>query len=468
MENKHKARLCAHGGQQTWGENYWETYAPVVNWITIRTLLALCQIHGLESRSIDFVLAFPQAELDVEVYMELPLGFDFEGISKKKYVLKLEKNLYGLKQAAHNWYEHLKQGLINRDFKQSSSDPCLYLKDDAIILVYCDDCIIFSKKKSVIEQIIKSLKEGPEQYVLTDEGDVNKYLGVEITDHKNGTYELSQPYLIERLLSVVKIDETVNAKPTPATTPLLHKDLEGLERKTGWSYRQIIGMLGYLQGSTRPDISMAVHQCARFSNDPKLSHERAVKRVCKYIQGTKDRGILFKPNESKGIEVYVDADFAGSWNKADADSPDNVLSRTGFIIYYAGCPVTWASKLQTEIALSTAEAEYIALSSAMREVIPMMSLIKEISIVCKVKKKKPEINCKVFEDNESAISIAKSNKFSPRTKHIALKYHHFRQYVKKGEIEISHINTKEQTADILTKPLNEQMFVYLRKKLIGW
>ena len=104
-------------------------------------------------------------------------------------------------------------------------------------------------------------------------------------------------------------------------------------------------MLGYLQGLTRPDISMAVHQCARFSTDPKLSHERAVKRICKYLLGTQKRGIIYKPDSSKGIEVFVDANFAGAWNKADSNNPENVLSRTGFVIFYAGCPILWSSKL---------------------------------------------------------------------------------------------------------------------------
>ena len=191
------------------------------------------------------------------------------------------------------------------------------------------------------------------------------------------------------------MDDSVNPKPTPAVSPLLHKDLDGLERKNNWKYRQVIGMLGYLQGSTRPDISMAVHQCARFSVDPRLSHERAVKRICKYLLGTQKRGIIYKPDFKKGIEVFVDADFAGSWNKADNNNPENVLSRTGFVIFYAGCPILWSSKLQTEIALSTAEAEYIALSSAMREVIPLIGLLEDISKTFTVNKNKPIISCKV-------------------------------------------------------------------------
>ena len=227
-------------------------------------------------------------------------------------------------------------------------------------------------------------------------------------------------------------------------------------------------MLGYLQGTTQPDISMATHQCARFYNDPKLSHDRAVKRIVKYLLDTKDKGLIFKPDLSRGLECYVDADFAGGWKDGDQDNPESVLSRSGFVIMYAGCPITWSSKLQTEIALSTTESEYIALSSAMREVIPFMNLMQETQDLFEIKHDKPIFHCTVWEDNESAIKVAKSPKFTPRTKHIAIKYHHFRRYVTDGTIDIRSIDTKNQIADMLTKPLSEKGFCFLRRLLMGW
>jgi len=227
-------------------------------------------------------------------------------------------------------------------------------------------------------------------------------------------------------------------------------------------------MLAYLANNTRPELSMAVHQCARFCNEPMLSHERAIKHIGKYLLKDPDRGIIYEPDESKGIECYVDADFAGGWSQADADNADNVMSRTGYVIMYAGCPILWGSKLQTEIALSTAEAEYIALSQAMRQVIPLMNLLVEVSCIFDINLPKPQVHCKVFEDNRSAITIAEAGKFTPRTKHIALKYHHFRRYVKEKVIKLYPISTHEQTADIFTKPLDDKTFLYLRKKLNGW
>ena len=227
-------------------------------------------------------------------------------------------------------------------------------------------------------------------------------------------------------------------------------------------------MLTYLQGTTRPDIAMAVHQCARFSILPKLTHERAVYRIAKYLKGTKDKGIIINPDVTKGLECFVDADFAGGWNQADAMNAESVLSRTGHVIMLCNTPLYWCSKLQTEIALSTTEAEYIALSQALREVIPLTNLLEQIDKIFPIGIATPQIHCKVWEDNESCISIAKNQKFSPRTKHIAIKFHHFRQHVKDGRISIHSIDTKEQTADIFTKPLDQSLFVHLRKKLSGW
>src|SRR6056300_1305894 len=139
--NKHKARLCAHGGMQQWGVNYLETFAPTVNWISVRFLLAVAEIMQLETQAIDFVLAFPQADLDLPVYMELPAGMELPGQSSSGHLLLLKKNLYGLKQASYNWHQKLKTALEDRKFVESLSDPCVFIRKDMIILCFVDDCI---------------------------------------------------------------------------------------------------------------------------------------------------------------------------------------------------------------------------------------------------------------------------------------------------------------------------------------
>jgi len=351
--NKHKARLCAHGGMQQWGVNYWETYSPVVNWISVQLLLSIAIMNDLPTTAIDFVLAFPQATLgpDELIYMEMPARMDSPGTDRKQYVLKLKKNLYGLKQAGLNWFEYLKSGLTERVFVQSEVDPCVFYRSDAILLVYVDDCIILSKESKVVDSIVKSLATGQDpsdptkkfskQYVLTYDGGIKNYLGVEVDARTDGKIELRQKRLIERIIKPVGLEKDVLAasKPTPVVKPLLNKDLEGLPRKYDWNYRSIVGMLGYLQGSTRPDISMATHQCARYNNDPKLSHERAIQRIEKYLLGTQNKGIIFSPNPKQGLECFVDADFSGNWTAVDSEDPENELSNTGYIIFYAGCPI---------------------------------------------------------------------------------------------------------------------------------
>ncbi len=199
---------------------------------------------------------------------------------------------------------------------------------------------------------------------------------------------------------------------------------------------------------------MARHQFAQFCQDPRLSHEQATTRLGGYLAHTKDRGIVYEPDKSMGIECYVDADFADGWNITTSADADNIMSRTGFVITYANCPIYWASRLQTEIALSTAKAEYIAMSSALCKVKLRMTLMKELYTIILVHINKPNFfcNCKVHEDNQSAIRMATSDKFTPQTKHIALKYHHFCSCIKNRHIKISYCPTEDQKADLVTKP----------------
>jgi hypothetical protein len=227
-------------------------------------------------------------------------------------------------------------------------------------------------------------------------------------------------------------------------------------------------MLNYLAATTRPDCLFAVHQCARFAANPKLSHERAVKRIVRYLKGTLNKGIILRPDPDRGVQCYVDADFAGGYTNDTSEEPISVFSRTGYVIFYLGCPVIWVSKLQTEIALSTVEAEYIALSQSMRDIIPLQDLMKELNGIFGHRDIKPNINCKLFEDNNGALELAKTPRYRPRTKHIAIKYHHFREHVQNGSISIHAIDTKEQIADQFTKGLQLATFEYLRCKLLGW
>jgi len=194
-----------------------------------------------------------------------------------------------------------------------------------------------------------------------------------------------------------------------------------------------------------------------------------VKRIGRYLLGTQEKGLTMKPNQS-GLECWVDASHASEWsNKTAIDDSNTARSRMGYLITYASCPMHWASKMQTEIAPSSTEAEYIALSQAMREVIPIMWLLNEAhEMGIPITNERPNVKCKVFEDNAGAIEIANVPKMRPRTKHLNIKYHHFREEVRKGTINVYHVGTKEQVADIFTKALDEGLFEKFRKSIMGW
>ena len=183
--------------------------------------------------------------------------------------------------------------------------------------------------------------------------------------------------------------------------------------------------------------------------------------------------MIYAPDPKRGLEVWVDADFAGGWNLEESGDADNVYSCTGFVIYYAGCPVYWQSKLQTEIALSTAEAEYIAMSQALRETIPLATLMREMNEIFPLYLPQPRFIIKVQEDNQSCIAMVKNPKFTPQTKHIAIKYHHFQKQIvtqvnPDGFISLEYCSTHDQIADIFTKPVPNYNFFTLRMGLMRW
>jgi hypothetical protein len=204
----------------------------------------------------------------------------------------------------------------------------------------------------------------------------------------------------------------------------------------------------------------STHQIAKYSSDPRQLHGKAIPYPIRYLKKTHDLGLRFKPDSTKGFECYCDADFSGLWNKAfETVDPSTFKSQSGWIIFYAGYSVSWASKIQSQVAMSTTEAEYIAMSQAIRDVIPIMGLLQEMreqdfKVCCT----KPYIYCKVFEDNSGALELARFPNLHPRTKHINVCYHNFCEHVRKGLIKIFPIDTKDQVADTLTKPLVQNVF----------
>ena len=181
---KWKACLCAHGWQQELGLNYWETYALVMSWSTVWLVLILSLIAILCSHQVDYVQAYLQADIDCDIYMEVLAGFHIinDSLTRDRmaarntnswdYILKLCKNLYGLKQARHNWFQKLCQGLLDCGFMQSKIDPCLFWCNGIFLVMCIDDCLNFAKTNNIIDTLIESLQM---EFTLMDEGDINGF-----------------------------------------------------------------------------------------------------------------------------------------------------------------------------------------------------------------------------------------------------------------------------------------------------
>ena len=483
---KFKARLCVRGDKQVQGIHYDEKYAPVVQWSTVRMLLCLAAHQNLATKQIDFSNAFVQATLDKPLYLEPFKGID--RITMKTpmpndggdYVLKLNKSLYGSVDAPLYYYRFLREKLSNYGFTPSEHDPCLYIGPDGMLLcTYVDDCIFFHKDQRKIDDLIARMKTDMPLTVEDGEDNAYAFLGVTVKRHNNGDIELNQTGLIKKLLKVCGMEEC-NPKKTPAGTVPLGADRHGEPCQAPWDYASAVGMLMYLCSNSRPDIQFAVHQCARFTHQPKRSHELAILRICRYLKGTADRGLRFKPTRDLQLNMYVDADFAGLYNVESIDDPVSVKSRTGYVLELGGCPVIWVSRLQQEISLSTVESEYQALSQAMRDLVPARGLLKELvergKLPCNMRS---VVKSQVFEDNNGALSNALSPRISPRTKHIAVKVHWFKSKLgpdkadtesadSGGGIFLEKIDSEFQKADIFTKGLADEPFTRIRKLLMGW
>jgi hypothetical protein len=379
----------------------------------------------------------------------------------------------GSRQAGRVWNQHLVYGLVNvMKFKQSVIDECVFYRGTAVLLIYVDDGILLGTSAKEIQTIIHQLGQ---LFNITDEGEIDAYLGVKILRPTSETIELKQPHLIKQILDDMgmKPNTMTKDKAAPSST-ILHRDLDGepFGEPFGekWDYRSVIGKLNFLEKSTHPKIAYAVHQCARFSANPRQSHAKAIKNLCRYLIATKDKGLILRPDVSKSFEVHVDCDFAGNWVKEDAmEDPSTAKSRTGYVISYGGCPIIWASKLQTEVVLSSTESEYVGLLESLRVTIMMMNLLNELKAFgIPITKTTPTVFCKLFEDDAGAIHLDTVPKMRPRTRHINQKYHHFREWVKSGLIAVLPIHTLDQPADLLTKPLDLSSFVKFRKAIMGW
>jgi hypothetical protein len=478
---KLKSRFCVRGDKQIEGVDYFDTFAPVVSWTTVRLMLILSIILGLATKQVDYTAAFVQAPIDKDpqwenltreererrgVFIEMPRGFKEPG-----KVLRLKRSLYGLKQSPRNFFSHLKEKLELVGFESIHDvDPCLFVSDKVICLVYVDDTLFFSPKQEFIDDVIRRLQH-EHNLDLEVEQDVAGFLGIHLDrDPTSGHIKLTQIGLIKRIIAMLGVQND-SVKSTPAKREPLVMDRDGDPPNATYNYASVVGMLQYLQAHSRPDITYAVSQCARYVHCPKRSHELALEHIGRYLKGTLEQGLILNPSDTLDLDCYVDADFAGLWPYEDKQDPSCVKSRTGFAICISNCPVIWQSKLQEMIALSTMEAEYVALSTSLREVLPIQRLVRAVgNTVGFHEDRLTTFKTTVWEDNAGTLTLAnlEPGRMTPRSKHYAIRYHWFRSHLKPNKIVIEKIDSAHQRADILTKGLVHSKFLDVRKLLCGW
>ena len=444
-----KARLVAQGYSQKEGLDYDETFSPVVRSESVRSVVALASKCGLKLHQMDITTAFLNGDLNEEVFMKQPEGFISHG--QEHLVCRLDRSIYGLKQSPRCWNQALDAQLKLMGFQQSTSDPCIYTSTEGglfILAVYVDDILLAGKSEQRIAQIKSDLGK---RFQLKDMGELHYFLGVSVKQsHGTGNIWVGQPTYTQAIVNKFGLEHC-----KPVTTPMtpgtkLLKATEQSEMADAALYQSAVGSLLYLSGWTRPDISFAVNSVARFCSSPTKEHWIAVKRIFRYLKGTSNYGLLYSKNvDNAGTMVgYSDADWAGDVNDRKSTS--------GYLFMMSGAPVSWKSRKQACVALSTAEAEYVALSTATQEATWMRKLLEDLH----AEQIEPTV---IYEDNQPAISIAQNPQYHSKTKHIDIKHHFVREKVSDNTIKLEYCPTSKMLADILTKGLPYDKFSQLRE-----
>jgi hypothetical protein len=324
----HKAQLNLHGGKQVYGMNYFQTYAPVVTWFPIRLMIIFGIIFCWALCQVIFVMAYPQAPIGMDIYMELPQGIQTAHGNSKDHVLKLEKNIYSRKQAGHVWNSFLVDKFKSIGFTPSQIDNCVSFRDDIIFMVYVDDGIFLGNDDSKLQAAIQEIQEIGLN--IEDQGHPANYVGVNIKKLRDGLYEFTQCALIDAIIDDIGLKDA-KAKPVPAKVSLkLHAFKDESPFDLDFNYRSAVGKLNYLAQTTRPDIMYTTHQITKYSSDPRQSHGKAILYLVRYLKKMRDLGLKFKPNPKKGFECYCDTDLSGNWNKKFAPvNPSTAKSQSG-------------------------------------------------------------------------------------------------------------------------------------------
>ena len=437
----YKARWVVRGFEQIYGVNYDQTFASVVKSMSYKVLFAIMAYYDLDCEQMDVITAFLNALLREKVHVQQPTGYE-EG----DLVCLLLRALYGLKQAPREWYYTLRDFLLSIGFKHTESDHSLFVNESTclIVSVYVDDIQIFGPKGSL--EISKLKKELHRRFAMTDLGPVTGYLDMEIQRMRSErTVRITQQAYLKKVLTRFGM-----ATCTPVLTPMLpgtqlqEELVDQAPSDIVRLYQSMVGSVMYAMIQTRPDICFPVTILSRFNNNPNASHMMAIKRVLRYLRGTLDYGITY--GKGNGLVRYTNADWASN--------SETRRSLRAYVFMLYGGAVSWSSKRQQSIALSSCEAEYMAQTQAAKEAIWLTRLLSELDIGLGL----PKAPILIKADNQGAIALAKDPRFHSRTKHIDIQWHFVRDQVESGAVEFEWVRTNDMAADGLTKSLSKDKF----------
>lgn len=443
--DKYKARLVAKGYTQQSGIDYDETFSPVAKMNTIRVIIALATQNRWKLHQMDVKNAFLNGTLDEDIYMSQPEGFVDKKFPNK--VCYLKKSLYGLKQAGRQWNLTLDRFFAQGNFTRSLADTTVYIKREGenivLCVVYVDDLIISGNTEKGIEALKENLRC---RFEMKDLGLLHFCLGIEIIRYPNSTFITQKKYVLDILARFNMTNSKISK--TPMEQNLRFPKSEEDTPVDAQMFQRMVGSLIYLT-ITRPDICYVVNIISQHMHNPRECHLTAAKRILCYLNGTANLGIQYDVCTDLSLYGYTDADWAG-----DSESRK---STSGYCFHIGSGAISWSCKKQPTVALSSTEAEYRGLTNAACESTWLQHFFSDFGF---------RFPCAtIYCDNQSAIKLSKNPVFHARTKHIEVHYHFVREKINEGNIKVEYCNTDMQVADVMTKPLGVEKFVFCRAKL---
>jgi uncharacterized protein YqfB (UPF0267 family) len=447
------------GFMQRYGIDFDDTFSPVARSKSIKIILANAAKHNLELEQLDFISAFLNAELEEEIYVRIPQGFAGAGSTSKCWLLN--KALYGLKQAPLRWWTTVRECLLKIGYTSIVSDPCVFFKSikvndkQMIILLslYVDDTTI-SFHPEARELWNQDKAKIASKFKIKDLGQAHWLLNMSIErDRDQGIIKLCQYQFVMNLATKLNMLDA-NTVATPSIVNCDEpENAADLNEKGKEDFQSLIGSLMYAANTTRVDIAFSVNSLARHVNAPKSHHMQAAKRIVRYLLRTAKYSLIFGRDSSTApiIEGWCDAD----WATAKSDR----RSVTGTLVKVFGSVVAWQSKRQHTVSLSSCESEYQAISALLCEVKWIRAWMKEVFNM-------NVVNISCYTDSTAAIALASNSGHHARSKHIDVRHHSIREYVTSKVVNLKHVSSEEQLADILTKALGPIKFNAICNKLL--